>query len=50
MEQPKQKIINITGTNNKYHMKKLISEHKTTKEIKKRVSTEKWSFEKEHFD
>ena len=50
MEQPKQKIINITGKNNKYHMKKLISEHKTTKEIKKRVSTEKWSFEKEHFD
>jgi len=50
MEQPNQKIINITGTNNKYHMKKLISEHKATKEIKKRVSTENWSFEKEHFD
>jgi hypothetical protein len=44
------KKINITGTNNKYHMKKLVSEHKANKEIKKRVTTEKWTFDKEHFD
>ena len=44
------KKINITGTNNKYHMKKLVSEHKANKEIKKRVTTEKWAFDKEHFD
>jgi hypothetical protein len=49
-EESNQKIINITGTTNKYHMKKLISEHKESKEIKKRVSTEKWSFEKERYD
>ncbi len=45
-----QKKINITGTNNKYHMKKLTTENKTNKEIKKRVTTEKWTFDKEHFD
>jgi len=44
------KTINISGTNNKYHMKKLISEHKGVKEIKKRVTTEKWSFNKEHYE
>ena len=44
------KKINITGTNNKYHMKKLITEHKVNKEKKKRITTEKWSFDKEHFD
>jgi hypothetical protein len=45
-----QKKINITGTNNKYHMKKLITENKFNKEIKKRVKTEKWAFDKEYFD
>ena len=44
------KTINISGTNNKYHMKKLISEHKGVKEIKKRVTTEKWVFDKEHYE
>jgi hypothetical protein len=44
------KTINISGTNNKYHMKKLISEHKGVKEIKKRVTTEKWAFDKEHYE
>ena len=34
------KKINITGTNNKYHMKKLITEHKVNKEIKKRITTQ----------
>jgi hypothetical protein len=31
-------------------MKKLISEHKGVKEIKKRVTTEKWVFDKEHYE
>ena len=44
------KTISISGTNNKYHMKKLISEHKGSKEIKKRITTEKWAFDKEHYD
>lgn len=44
------KKISITGTNNKYHMKKLITEHNTNKVVKKRVTTEKWTFDKEHFD
>lgn len=37
------KTINVTGTNNRYQMKKLIQEHKEEK--KKRIVTEKWKFE-----
>ena len=36
--------ISITGTNNRYQMRKLISQHKVEKEIKKRVASEKWTF------
>ena len=43
------KAINITGTNNRYHMKKLI--HKEpTKEPRKRAVSEKWSFSDEYFE
>ena len=44
------KKINITGTNNRYQMKKLINEHKIEKEIKKRVQSEKWSFPDESYE
>ena len=50
LNENKFKTISISGTNNKYHMKKLISEHKGVKEIKKRITTEKWSFDKEHYE
>jgi len=46
----KSKKINITGTTNKYHMNKLMTEHKVNKEIKKRIVTEKWKFDKENMD
>jgi len=42
------KTINITGTNNRYHMKKLI--HKEKKEPKKRIVAEKWCFSEEYFE
>ena len=44
------KKINITGTNNRYHMKKLINEHKLEKELKKRVQSEKWNFPDESYE
>jgi len=37
------KVINVTGTNNKYQIKKLFNSHKEEK--KKRVVTDTWSFE-----
>ena len=43
------KIINITGTNNKYQMKKII-EKNIEKEAKKRVQSEKWSFSDENYE
>lgn len=43
------KIINITGTNNKYQMKK-INERNIEKEVKKRVQSEKWSFSDENYE
>ena len=43
------KIINITGTNNKYQMKK-INERNIEKEAKKRVQSEKWSFSDENYE
>lgn len=43
------KSIIITGSNNRYHMKKLI--HKDVKkEPKKRVISEKWTFSEEYFE
>jgi hypothetical protein len=44
-----QKTINISGTNNKYQIKKMIKDHKVEKEVKKRVVSEKWSFSHEYF-
>jgi len=44
-----QKTINITGTNNRYHMKKLIDKD-VKKEPRKRVVSEKWSFSDEYFE
>ena len=43
------KIINITGTNNKYQMKK-ITEKNIEKSEKKRVQSEKWSFSDENYE
>jgi hypothetical protein len=43
-----QKTINITGQNNKYQMKKLITER--NKEPKKREVSKKWSFSEENFN
>lgn len=41
------KKINITGTANKYQIKKLNNNY--VKETKKRVGSEKWTFSDEHF-
>ena len=43
------KKINITGTNNKYEMKKLIQKSED-KEVKKRISSENWNFSNQHFE
>ena len=43
------KTINITGTHNKYQMKKLINKE-VKKEAKKRVIAEKWSFSDENYE
>ena len=43
-----QKTINITGTHNKYQMKKLIKERNT--EPKKREVSKKWSFPEEYYN
>lgn len=43
-----EKTINITGTNNKYQMNKLIRERKL--EPKKREVSKKWSFSEEYFN
>ena len=50
MEINMEKKIRICGTNNRYKMKQLISEHKTEKEVKKRISSEKWTFTDEQFE
>jgi hypothetical protein len=45
------KKINITGTNNKYKMKKLTNTHaEKEKEIKKRVPSEKWTFANHYYE
>ena len=43
------KNITINGTNNRYHIKKLISNNKLEEEIKKREVSKKWTFQKEYF-
>jgi hypothetical protein len=44
-----QKKINITGTNNRYQIKKMVKDHKVEKEIKKRVVSENWCFTDEQY-
>jgi hypothetical protein len=44
------KKINISGTNNRFKIKQLTNEHKTEKEVKKRVQSEKWKFSEEEFE
>uniref|UniRef100_A0A6C0ARM7 HNH domain-containing protein n=1 Tax=viral metagenome TaxID=1070528 RepID=A0A6C0ARM7_9ZZZZ len=43
------KNITIKGTNNRYHIKKMLSENKLAKEIKKREISKKWSFNEENY-
>ena len=43
-----QKTINITGQNNKYQMKKLITERNT--QPKMREVSKKWTFDEEYFN
>jgi hypothetical protein len=43
------KKINITGTNNKYEMKKLIQKSED-KEVKKRIASENWNFSNQYFE
>lgn len=43
------KKINISGTNNKYKMKQLANAGQK-KEVKKRVSTDNWEFDIQHYD
>ena len=42
------KVIDITGTNNKYHLKNQINNYK--KEIKKRIQPTKWAFQVDHYN
>ena len=45
------KKINISGANNKYRIKQLINNNNNLeKETKKRVQSEKWTFQEEHFE
>ena len=44
------KKIDIQGQTNRYAVKKLINNHKEEKTIKKRVISEKWTFEKECYE
>jgi hypothetical protein len=49
MEDELSKKILISGTNNKYKMNKLLNNNKS-KEMQKRVTTEKWNFPIEYFE
>ncbi len=49
MDDTKSKQINITGTNNKYKIKQLFNNNENEKEVKKRITAEKWSFSNEYF-
>jgi len=44
------KKINISGTNNRYQMKKVMNNYTIDEASKKRVQSEKWSFSSEHFE
>ena len=43
------KNITINGTNNRYHIKKMLAENKLVKELKKREISKKWSFNEENY-
>jgi hypothetical protein len=43
------KNITINGTNNRYHIKKMLSENKLAKEMKKREIAKKWCFNEENY-
>jgi len=49
MQEKDIKKLTITGTQNRYQIKKLINENKYEKEIKKRIPSEKWTFSDENF-
>jgi hypothetical protein len=44
------KNVTINGKNNRYQIKKLISDNKLEKELKKREISKKWTFLKEYFE
>jgi hypothetical protein len=44
------KKISISGTHNKYEMKKMLNKNEIDKEPKKRIVTKNWSFSDEYFD
>ena len=44
------KKISISGTHNKYEMKKILNKNEIDKEPKKRIVTKNWSFSDEYFD
>ena len=45
------KKISISGTHNKYEMKKILNkDEENNKEPKKRIVTKNWSFSDEYFD
>ena len=44
------KNITINGTNNRYHIKKMLSQNKLAKEFKKREIAKKWTFIQEYFE
>jgi len=44
------KKISISGTNNKYQLKKVLNKNEIVKEPKKRIVTKKWTFSNEYFN
>ena len=49
MQEEDIKKLTITGTQNRYQIKKLINENKYEKEIKKRSPSEKWTFSEDQY-
>jgi hypothetical protein len=49
MDDTNSKQINITGTNNKYKINKLVQKNEV-KNIKKRIPAENWNFTAQHFE
>lgn len=44
------KKISISGTNNKYQLKKILNKNEIIKEPQKRIVTKKWTFSNEYFN